>query len=182
MDSSAHRISNLVNTDTSQGNAVDGDEDFEESVHWIEDRIGRRLQARFAKLESSWRFRVYDGEAWVADAKCGVRDGELTLGDLQVFNAAPVPLRGLIGRIRAVLGRPKAFANYRRQGVGSALLSLIVRMASKQGLREITGSLSPRDLESNPGLPDWYRHRGFTVRPGGAFGEGSIHMKLPATS
>ncbi|MHB9024022.1 MAG: GNAT family N-acetyltransferase [Armatimonadota bacterium] len=53
--------------------------------------------------------------------------------------------------------------NYRRWGVGSALLRSIIDRATVRGFTSITGEIFLRDYQDNPHLPDWYRHHGFSV-------------------
>lgn len=50
-------------------------------------------------------------------------------------------------------------------GLGSQLLRRIITLAKQQGVRSIRGDIAQRDMESTPGLLDWYRRYGFRVEP-----------------
>jgi hypothetical protein len=54
--------------------------------------------------------------------------------------------------------------NYRRKGIGSKLLTLVISFAKAQGYSKITGKVTKADFKNNPQLLDWYRKFGFDVR------------------
>ena len=80
--------------------------------------------------------------------------------------------------IQRFTGQDPKPINYRGRGLGTAIVKMLIQFAMSRGLLQVKGSLSPHDLKDNPGLPDWYRRRGFEVLPGGNFGLGSIRMLL----
>ncbi|MBF6612281.1 MAG: hypothetical protein IVW55_04055 [Chloroflexi bacterium] len=64
----------------------------------------------------------------------------------------------------------------RHGGLGTALLGTLFSIAQRQGVRYIHGLVTPKDQHATPGLLDWYRREGFSVRPGG--NSALIHIDL----
>ncbi len=53
----------------------------------------------------------------------------------------------------------------RRQGIGSALLTEMERLAERFGASRIEGIISPDDLKETPTLPAFYKNRGYQLTP-----------------
>lgn len=154
------------------------DYDVAKDVHWIEDATGCRYRVLIDEESSFWYLKAIDGEAGVAYANCQIIDTVMTLHDLRVLDQARPPEKGLVGWLRRMLNWHKKPVNYRKRGLGSALLKFIIATASQRGLLEINGSLSQHDLMQNPNLANWYRRHGFDVSEGGNYGAGRIHLAL----
>ncbi|HEV2692734.1 MAG TPA: GNAT family N-acetyltransferase, partial [Verrucomicrobiae bacterium] len=65
--------------------------------------------------------------------------------------------------LRRLFGRKTLEVNFRRQGIGSQLLTTMITYARAKKLKRIEGHLLEKDLLPNPQLPHWYKKRGFTV-------------------
>jgi GNAT superfamily N-acetyltransferase len=52
---------------------------------------------------------------------------------------------------------------YRRHGIGTKLLHLVLTTADEAGIEEIWGGITKDDLARWPGLIDWYKRNGFVV-------------------
>jgi GNAT superfamily N-acetyltransferase len=55
---------------------------------------------------------------------------------------------------------------YRRRGLGTAALRVVIDLAQHKGATEITAFIVWRDAARMPDLPAWYARRGFRVTPG----------------
>jgi GNAT superfamily N-acetyltransferase len=154
------------------------DEDSTQA-RFIRDNAGRRYRVELLGDSPHWQFRVYDGAVRVGLANCRHEGPVLILADIEIRDEVMHREGSVKGLLRMVLSRPPQCSNYRSRGIGSALLRLITEWARERGFTSIEGSLSSRDLDRNPGLADWYRHRGFIVASGGTYGSGKIELRLP---
>ena len=125
-----------------------------------------------------WYLKVRAGNSPVGYANCGVEEDAIHIDDIRIENEARQ--RESFGLLRTVLNWQKKPINYRRRGLGNALLRLVERVAGERGFRRLTGDLSPHDLLESPQLPDWYRRRGFVVHPGGRHGTSKVEKILNA--
>ena len=64
--------------------------------------------------------------------------------------------------LRMVLQRPQ-LVNYRRRGLGTLLLKHVIAYAKQKGVRRITGSIVPDDVNTTPYLMGWYQKQGFQI-------------------
>lgn len=87
----------------------------------------------------------------------------LLLGDIVVDGAAFVPESSVQRFLRRLLRRPALTADYRRRGIGSVLLDLVITTARNRGASRIEGMVVEKDVAANPTLLDWYRRSGFSV-------------------
>ena len=53
--------------------------------------------------------------------------------------------------------------NYQKCGLGTAMIDFLREFAKSESLKRIEGEIKHHDFKANPGLPGWYRRRGFTV-------------------
>ena len=51
--------------------------------------------------------------------------------------------------------------NYRHQGLGTKLLSLLIEHAQEKKVQRIYGSVMQDDIAKTPGLVEWYERHGF---------------------
>jgi GNAT superfamily N-acetyltransferase len=85
--------------------------------------------------------------------------GDFELDDVVVRSGYPVPRTWL----QKLLCRPVKRVDFRKQGIGSRLLRLVVSEVKAAGASEIWGSVVPADLQENTYLLDWYRTQKFRV-------------------
>ncbi|QOV92122.1 N-acetyltransferase [Humisphaera borealis] len=89
---------------------------------------------------------------WVCRA-LGTREGDrLRLEDMQVRPDVEVP--------KALL---KQVGTLRGNKIGTEVLRRFLRRADAEGVREIFGSVTQKDIEENRDLLGWYRREGFEV-------------------
>jgi hypothetical protein len=136
--------------------------DFTET-HSIRDRAGRLLRVTAECCGSSLEFRVLDGQTIAARASCVDMGEYLLLGDIVVDCAAFVPESSVQRFLRRLLRRPPPTADYRRRGIGSALLNLVIARARRHGISRIEGMVVEQGLAENPALLEWYQRSGFVV-------------------
>ena len=130
----------------------------------VVDHRGYSYQLHLLEYGSSWFAKVFDGNTSVGRISCLNQGDTLFLGDLYVLEAATRPIRGLAWvKVWFGFDMRGRTENYRNRGLGSALLTFAINRARAGGYRRVIGKLAAIDLKAMPGLPDWYRHRGFHV-------------------
>ena len=110
------------------------------------------------------------GAAYV---NCRIDAEVLLLTDMFVEDKCIVPEPSLLRRL---FGHKTLAVNFRRQGIGSQLLTTVIAYAKAKKLKRIEGHLAEKDLLPNPQLPQWYQKRGFTIA------DSKIFMNLASTS
>lgn len=156
-----------------------------EELHALIDEQGQPYQMRLVEDDSGWTIKVFCDHTLVAQVNCIVQGGDLFLADLHVFEAARHPLRP-VDRFKGWVGFVAGFGfeaagrteNYQHRGLGTELLNFVIRRAREHSFRRITGKLFPKDLASNPRLPDWYRRRGFQVTLNASKTAGELELVL----
>lgn len=150
-----------------------------EELHALIDEQGEPYQMRLVDEGSAWTLKVFDDHALVAQVNCLVQGCDLFLADIHVYEAARNPLRP-VDRFKGWLGFDVAgpTKNYQHRGLGTELLSFVIRRAREHSFRRITGKLFPKDLAANPQLPDWYRRRGFQVTMNAGETAGELELFL----
>jgi hypothetical protein len=143
------------------------------------DRSGHPFQVQFFDDSTGWTLKVFAQNTMVGQVNFEKLGGDLFLADLHVFESAMPPITWL-GRIKCLLGLKASGReiNYRRRGLGSALLSFVVQRAHAGGFRRITGQIYPADLAENSNLPEWYRSRGFCVTMSPDLTNGTLELVL----
>jgi GNAT superfamily N-acetyltransferase len=105
---------------------------------------------------------IFDGEYRIGFAHC-LKDGSiLTLGDIKLEATFVKPAGQWERWARKLLGLQHYPKNYRKRGLGSALLKVIIHWAKENGFTQIKGSISNVDTPHNPKLVEWYNRLGFT--------------------
>lgn len=151
---------------------------FTEEDCSIQDYLGNRYRAEVFERPGALCVVVYDGDVPVGHANCVIKRDVLDLEDLHVADDAIQPAHGLPLVFRNLFNRRAKGVNYRSRGLGTAMLRLLITRASSHGFRVIEGSLSPHDLAKDPGLPDWYRRRGFTLLSEGNRGQAKVQLQI----
>ena len=118
-------------------------------------------------------WQIHDGEYRIGYAWCTLHGDVFNIGDLK-FEEAVIQPQTFLARL---FGRPVQTRRYRRRGLGSSLLPLIIRHARSCGARRITGLISTGDLGAFPELSAWYARYGFVFTPGGMLA-GHLEMIL----
>ncbi len=129
----------------------------------ISDRFGRRHPARVSFQEGSLLLQAFDGEAKIGLLWCLAADSALNIHEFVV--------QGMTGRDAAAAPELHSTAgtgpeNFRKLGIGTGLLRRAVEIGASLKFTELRGGIVHEDLVNTPGLPEWYRKRGFTVSEG----------------
>jgi len=143
----------------------------------IQDKSGHQYRVHLSETPR-WYLKVWDGPVMVGYANCHVEPQVLFVDDLRVDDKALRPASNIRHFMHHLLKRPDQPINYRRRGIGTALLKLIAGLAAERGFTAIEGSISKVDLDNNPNLPAWYRQRGFAVLPGARHGSRKVRLEL----
>jgi GNAT superfamily N-acetyltransferase len=126
----------------------------------IRDKRGRVLEFSQERDETLVYFRLEFHRACAAYVHCQIEDEVLVLTDMFVEEKCIVPEPSILRRL---LGHKIREENFRRQGLGSQLLTTMIIYARSKKLKRIEGQLMEKDTLPNPQLSRWYQKRGFTV-------------------
>ena len=126
----------------------------------IRDRRGRVLEFSQDRSDGFVYFRLAFHRACAAYVNCRIEEDVLVLSDMFVEDRCIVPEPNIVRRL---FGRKTMEVNFRRQGIGSQLLTTMIVYARSKKFKRIEGHLVEKDLQPNPQLPRWYQKRGFTV-------------------
>jgi hypothetical protein len=130
--------------------------------HFITDRHGVTYRVE-SDMGIGWTLYVWHGDMAVGELLCSFARPTLNLGNLQIYHNVRVPETWFALRFREFRHYPAPVIDYRKRGLGTALLELIEALARSEGFTRLEGWISGVDYKPNPGLPDWYRARGYTV-------------------
>ncbi|MEW6498837.1 MAG: GNAT family N-acetyltransferase [Cyanobacteriota bacterium] len=140
-----------------------------ESVKVIADKKGRKYLAKIidSSEETSSKSYIFvvhliHRNTQVGITKCFVdlEEKSICLADITICNEVE---RNLEDRIKAFfLNDPKT---YRRLGLGSELLKIVIEKAQKSGVQCLYGRVTQQDFKDNPNLLNWYKKFGFCVEP-----------------
>lgn len=133
-----------------------------ETNHSIRDRDGVSYRVE-SEIATGWTLYVWHGDTVVGEMLCTFCRPALNIGNLQIYEQVGVPETWLARRWREFRDLPPPVIDYRRRGLGTALLDLIAALAKAEGFTRLEGWISDVDYTPNPKLPDWYRARGFSV-------------------
>ena len=126
----------------------------------IKDRHGRVLLFSQERSDQLVYFKLEFNKACAAYANCQIEGEVLVLADLFVEEKCVVRHPDFFMRL---FGRKTLEVNFRRQGIGSQLLTTMIAYARSKGLKRIEGRLAEKDLYPSPELSRWYKKRGFSV-------------------
>lgn len=131
----------------------------------LRDRFGHVYRIDFSSSREFWIVRVWDGHRPAAYLYAWhIRGRGLRIQDFKVAADVVVPEPWLQRWLRKLMGLPLRVISYRRRGIASALLAAVVAHAEAKNIPCIDGNIVERDRNQFPGLPDWYRARGFSLR------------------
>jgi hypothetical protein len=132
----------------------------------IFDRSGRRYRFSLVEADPLRLIQLYHQHTLVGEVKCICHSPtDLELKDIAIANEVSPTLGGWLQHLIKVSGWQPQPINYRRQGLGSALLSHLIDYARSQGFQSLWGEVFRPDVENTPGLLQWYQKHGFEVRP-----------------
>jgi GNAT superfamily N-acetyltransferase len=126
----------------------------------IKDRYGRVLEFSQERVEDLVYFKLDFFETCAAYVNCQIEGDVLVLADIFVEDQCVVRHPSLLFRL---FGRKTLEVNFRRQGIGSQLLTTVMAYTKSKGLRRLEYRMSANDPAQNPELQQWFRKRGFTV-------------------
>jgi hypothetical protein len=132
---------------------------------FLTDKHGLTYRLSFDPDKLMWTFRVCDQDMPVGYAYCWLMDKPtgIRINDLKISDDLPVRTTPIVGFMRRLFGLPRLTLDYRRRGIGSALIREIITTARANGYHRITGEVKATDLARFPGLPNWYAAHGFTI-------------------
>ncbi len=136
----------------------------------ISDRFGNLYRLHLRSDSRMWTFSISAGGLPVGYAYCwllGKTEG-IRINDICIRDDIPVRRSPLLAFIRSLFRLPVQYHDFRRRGIGTALLRAIVAAAKANGYRRVLGEVKSHDRQRFEGLPDWYSRNGFQVmREGG---------------
>jgi GNAT superfamily N-acetyltransferase len=127
----------------------------------IKDRHGRVLNFTQERTDELVYFKLEFHKACAAYVNCQIEGEVLVVADLFVEENCVVPHPDFVMRL---FGRKTLEVNFRKQGIGSQLLTTVVAYAKSKGLKRIEGSLAGRDLDPGRRLARWFQKRGFSMQ------------------
>ncbi|HEY0862633.1 MAG TPA: GNAT family N-acetyltransferase [Lacunisphaera sp.] len=126
------------------------------------DRIGQGYRYVLTMDRRARYWHVFAGSARIAEALCTLLDDDVfNIGDLHVRHNIAVPQTFL----QSFFCQPVRQIDYRRRGLGAALLDQVLVHARECGCRKVTGIISIFDLEEFSELIAWYERFGFQYIP-----------------
>ena len=126
----------------------------------IKDRYGRVLKFSQERVEDLVYFKLEFLEGCAAYANCQIEGDALVLADMFVEDHCVVRHPNLLLRW---FGRKTLEVNFRRQGIGTQLLTTVLAYTKSKGLRRLEYRMPAEDAAPNTQLQQWFRKRGFTV-------------------
>lgn len=157
--------------------AMSRDEELEtESCGVLHDRLGTTYRYTLCMSRQLHDWSVFDANRRIAYVWCHPLGEEYKLADWKIENEAVIT-RNFWARVCRLTPETK---NYRRRGIGTQLLPMVITHAREIGARRITGVIASHDLAEFPELPAWYARFGFVYTPtpdGGRF-IGRIELRL----
>lgn len=151
---------------TSGGTACSLKQVVSDKMHQkIFDREGRGYDAFVSKEGVLLLIKLYDRHSLIGEARCVQESPDtLLLADISIANNVILtPANRVIALLEKIVGYQPKPINYRGQGIGSALLQLLLNQARTPGIRILYGNVFRQDLENNPKLLQWYKNQGLEI-------------------
>ncbi len=130
------------------------------------DKDGRAYQLSILETDSHIFLKLHYHHLLVGEAKCVWESPQtLLLGDIAIANAVIPPPHDEFSALISTLpgGQPKP-VNYRRRGLGSALLRCLIAHAHARQAQHLYGNVFEQDVQNNSKLLQWYQKHGFEIR------------------
>ena len=130
------------------------------------DKDGRPYQLSILETDSHIFLKLRHHQLFVGEAKCVWESAQtLLLGDIAIANAViPQPTDDFSALISTLPGGQPKPVNYRRRGLGSALLKSLIHHARTKNAQQLYGNVFEQDVQNNPKLLYWYQKHGFEIR------------------
>ncbi len=127
---------------------------------------GRPYQLSILETDSHIFLKLHHHQLLVGEAKCVWEAAQtLLLGDIAIANAViPQPTDDFSVLISTLPGGQPKPINYRRRGLGSALLKSLIHHALTRNAQQLYGNVFEQDVQNNPKLLHWYQKHGFEIR------------------
>jgi|ERR1017187_1805247 GNAT superfamily N-acetyltransferase len=112
------------------------------------------------------RFNIECSGNLVGYVNCHFEGEVLHIDDLRIYDKAmrlPLFFVDLFFWIGSFPPQRWRITNYQNRGLGTAMIEFLAGYARRKSAKRIEGEVKPHDFKANPQLPEWYRHRGFTV-------------------
>jgi GNAT superfamily N-acetyltransferase len=141
----------------------------------LHDNSGTAYRYTLCTSQHRYEWNIFEERRRIAYAWCYSLGDEFKLADWKIENEAITPQS-----LWARMWRRPEIKNYRRRGIGSQLLPLVISHARAIDARRITGVIASRDLEEFPALLAWYERFGFLYTPTPNCGHfvGRIELRL----
>lgn len=114
-------------------------------------------------------YDVYDGDVMVGTLECSFNDSAtLRLYEITIYDDTRRPRKKRRNLWRLVKymcsGRWGKKQNHRNQGLGTALLQLMIEQAKSCGFEKVVGTVFPQGAQNDKLMP-WFKKMGFNVMP-----------------
>ncbi|MDJ0703767.1 MAG: GNAT family N-acetyltransferase [Leptolyngbyaceae cyanobacterium MO_188.B28] len=146
----------------------------------IFDKKGRRYLSTIVEVDSQLLINLYNQHMVVGQVRC-IRESSaaLMLKDIAIANEVNLaPMNIWFKILHKIPGWRSKPINYRRQGLGSALIRRLIQYARENGIEFLHGEVFRPDLENNPNLLQWYQKRGFEIKQPTPYDNPDIIAKL----
>ena len=132
----------------------------------IRDNSGENYRLEWWAADYGWSYWLFSKSGFkIGYAHTQLREDVLFLADLRINDEVPTARSGLRMFLERIGWARRRTLNYQRRGLAKQILVNLEAVAVERGYREIIGGIVTRDIASWPGLPDWYRRRGYSVYP-----------------
>ena len=129
----------------------------------IKDKAGTWFPVYFETDRRTYlRLFVTDRKWPIGKVDCYLVDSTLQLNDICIFDAVLRPRPWWDLMIRTLVRCPAKPIDYRRRGLGSALLELTIQTAIALKMSQVTGWVMSQDVPTSV-LINWYQSHGFEV-------------------
>lgn len=106
--------------------------------------------------------KFYHDNVLIGESKCFVEVGKgyMLLGDLIIYEGYQIN-KNIVYRIKSFFfNYPKS---YRRLGLGTKLLKMVIDKAKESGVKFLHGRITQEDFNDNPNLLNWYKKHRFCI-------------------
>jgi len=133
----------------------------------ITDKEGREYLLEVVDDDKD-RFEVhlFHGDIWIGKAVCLLNlPDEMEWADIVIWDHVVPRRRGLCRLIPYGMWSKLKATSYRKRGLGTKLLKIVVEKARKENVGRIRGFVTNQGVADNINLLNWYQKHGFRVIP-----------------